>query len=52
MAPAGFTDDQSAMRRVIWGYIHTLKIKSRIEDNTWNVIFFTVTQDTIKKFGW
>ena len=51
MAPIGFTNDQNTMRGVIWGYIYTLNIYMHIEDNTWNVIIFTIIQDTSTKLG-
>ena len=34
MAPIAFTKDQNAMRKVIWGYIYTLKIRNLIKENT------------------
>ena len=51
MAPICFADGEHTMRRVIWGYIYTFKIKIPIKDNTWNLFFFTVIQETIAKFG-
>ena len=50
MVPIDVTNDQNIMRRVIWGYIHTLKIKIHNKDNIWNVIIFTVVQETHAEF--
>ena len=33
MTPFDFPDDQNAMRRVIWGYIYTWKIKVHTKNN-------------------
>ena len=46
-----FTNNQNAIRRVIWDYIYTLKIKKNIKDNTWSIIICTNTQDAIAKVG-
>ena len=34
MTPVDFTNDQNTMRGVIVGYIYTLNINIRIDDNT------------------
>ena len=47
MARSGFSNDQTAMRRVIWGYIYILKIKTHIENNA---IDNTTIQETFAKF--
>ena len=51
MAPIDFTNYQNAMLGVIWGYIYTLNINIWIDNNTWNIIIFTITQDTFGKLG-
>ena len=49
--PTDFTNDQKTMRGVTWGYIYTLTTNIRIEDNTWNIIIFTIIQDTFAKLS-
>ena len=51
MAPIDFNNDQNTMCGVILGYIYPLSIKIRINDNTRNVIIFTIIQDTFEKLG-
>ena len=47
MARSGFSNDQTAMRRVIWGYIYMLKIKTHMENNA---IDNTTIKETFAKF--
>ena len=49
MVPIGFTNDQKTMSGGIWGYICTLNIKIHIKNNTWDVIIFTIMEDTFAK---
>ena len=51
MSSLDFTNDQNTMRGVCRGYIYTLIIKIRTEDNTSYIITFTVLQDTFAKLG-
>ena len=51
MSSLDFTNDQNTMRGVCRGYIHTLNIKIRTEDNTSYIITFTILQDTFAKLG-
>ena len=44
MAPINFINYQNTMRRVMCGYIYTLKIEMQIKDNTWNCIILTVAK--------
>ena len=51
MSSLDFTNDQNTMRGVCRGYIYTLNIKIRTEDNTSYIITFTISQDTFAKLG-
>ena len=48
--PIYFTNNKNSIRRVIWGFIYTSKIKIHIKDNTWNVIILTIIQKMFAKF--
>ena len=50
LVPIDFTNHQNTMCRVIWGYIYTLKIKTRVEEKTWIVIIFTIMNKEFEKF--
>ena len=51
MAPIDFTNGQNTIRRVVWGCINTWKINTNMKDNTWNIIFNIITQETVAEFG-
>ena len=51
MSSLDFTNDQNTMRGVCRGYIYTLNIKIRTEDNTSYIITFTILQNTFAKLG-
>ena len=48
--PIYFTNNKNSIRRVIWSFIYTSKIKLHIKDNTWNVIILTIIQKMFAKF--
>ena len=48
--PIYFINNKNSIRRVIWGFIYTSKIKIYIKDNTWNVIILTIIQKMFAKF--
>ena len=48
--PIYFTNNKNSIRRVIWGFIYTSKIKIHVKDNTWNVIILTIIQKMFAKF--
>ena len=47
--PIYFTNNKISIRRVIWGFIYTSKIKIHIKDSTWNVIILTIIQKMFAK---
>ena len=47
--PIYFTNNKISIRRVIWGFIYTSKIKIHIKDSTWNVIILTIIQKMFTK---